>query len=141
MPTNVGAKRRDHLMDEMSELFDKGLEIRKAVLGPEYVDRAIANASEFTTPLQEFVTAYAWGAVWGRDGLDRKVRSFINLAMLTALNRQHELGLHVRGALRNGCSVEEIREVLLQTAVYAGVPASIEAFRTAEAIINEEASS
>lgn len=126
-------------MDEMSELFEKGLEIRKAVLGPEYVDRAIANATEFTKPLQEFVTSYAWGAVWGRDGLERKTRSFINLAMLTALNRQHELGLHVRGALRNGCTVEEIREVLLQAAIYAGVPAAIEAFRTAESIINEEA--
>lgn len=125
-------------MDEMGELFEKGLAIRKEVLGADYVDRAIANASAFTEPLQAFVTSYAWGAVWGRDGLDKKTRSFINLAMLTALNRQHELGLHVRGALRNGCSVEEIREVLLQTAIYAGVPAAIEAFRTAEAIINEE---
>src|ERR1700722_206100 len=119
-------------MNEMSDLFEKGLQIRKEVLGAEYVDRAIANATEFTKPLQEFVTSYAWGAIWGRDGLDRKTRSLINLAMLTALNRQHELGLHVRGALRNGCTVEEIREVLLQAAVYAGVPASIEAFRTAE---------
>jgi 4-carboxymuconolactone decarboxylase len=127
-------------MDEMGELFEAGLEIRKSVLGAEYVDRAIANASDFARPLQEFVTSYAWGAVWGREGLDKRTRSFINLAMLTALNRQHELGLHVRGALRNGCSVEEIREVLLQTAIYAGVPAAIEAFRTAESIITEEGS-
>ena len=92
----------------------RGFEIRKEVLGAEYVDRAIANATEFTMPLQEFVTSYAWGAIWGRDGLDRKTRSFLNLAMLTALNRQTELGLHVRGALRNGVTVDEIREVLLQ---------------------------
>jgi 4-carboxymuconolactone decarboxylase len=125
-------------MSEMGELFDTGLEIRKSVIGAEYVERALANATEFGQPLQELVTAYCWGAVWGREGLDRKVRSFINLAMLTAMNRQHELGLHVRGALNNGCTVEEIREVLLQTAIYAGVPAAIEAFRTAEPIINEE---
>jgi 4-carboxymuconolactone decarboxylase len=125
-------------MDEMTELFDKGLEIRKEVLGPQYVEQAIANATEFSRPLQEFVTAYAWGAIWGREGLDRKTRSFLNLAMLTALNRQTELGLHVRGALRNGVTVEEIREVLLQAAIYAGVPAAIEAFRTAERIIDEE---
>jgi 4-carboxymuconolactone decarboxylase len=125
-------------MDEMSELFEKGLEIRKEVLGEEYVDRAIANATEFTMPLQEFVTSYAWGAIWGRDGLDRRTRSFLNLAMLTALNRQTELGLHVRGALRNGVTVDEIREVLLQAGVYVGVPAAIEAFRTAERVINEE---
>ena len=125
-------------MAEMDDLFEAGLEIRKSVLGADYVERAIANASEFSQPLQEFVTSYAWGAIWGREGLDRKVRSFINLAMLTVLNRQTELGLHVRGALHNGCSVDEIREVLLQTAVYAGVPAAIEAFRTADAIIKEE---
>lgn len=126
------------MTDEMGELYEKGLEIRRGVLGSDYVDRAIANASEFAAPLQEFVTSYAWGAVWGREGLDKKVRSFINLAMLTALNRQHELGIHVRGALRNGCSEVEIREVLLQTAIYAGVPAAIEAFRTAERILDEE---
>lgn len=127
-------------MDEMSELYDKGLEIRRSVLGAAYVDQAIENASEFAAPMQEFVTAYAWGAVWGREGLDKRVRSFINIAMLTALNRQHELGIHVRGALANGCTVVEIREVLIQTAIYAGVPASIEAFRTAEAILAEEQS-
>ena len=126
------------MTDEMRELYEKGIEIRRSVLGADYVDRAIANASEFAAPMQEFVTSYAWGAVWGREGLDKKVRSFINLAMLTALNRQHELGVHVRGALRNGCTEEEIREVLIQTAIYAGVPAAIEAFRTAEAILNEE---
>ena len=126
------------MTDEMGELYEKGIAIRRSVLGADYVDRAIASASEFSTPMQEFVTSYAWGAVWGREGLDRKVRSFINLAMLTALNRQHELAVHVRGALRNGCTEGEIREVLMQTAIYAGVPAAIEAFRTAEAILDEE---
>jgi 4-carboxymuconolactone decarboxylase len=112
-------------------LFDKGLEIRKAVLGQEYVEKSIGSADDFNRPLQELVTEYCWGAVWGRDTLDRRTRSMLNLAMLSALNRPHELKLHVKGALRNGVTKDEIREVLLQVAIYCGVPAAVDAFRTA----------
>jgi 4-carboxymuconolactone decarboxylase len=121
----------------MSERFDEGLAIRREVLGAEYVDAALAGASEFAQPLQELVTEYCWGSVWSRPGLERKTRSLINLAMLTALNRPHELGGHVRGAVRNGCSEEEIREVLLQAAVYCGLPAALDAFRVAERVLEE----
>ena len=120
-------------------LFDIGFENRKAVLGAEHVERSWAAADDFNRPIQELVTEYCWGAVWGRDDLSRKTRSLINVAMLTALNRQHELGVHVRGALVNGVTVEEIRGVLLQTAVYCGVPAALEAFRTASAAIKSHA--
>lgn len=117
--------------------FKAGLEIRREVLGSEYVDKSIAAADDFTEDLQRFVTGYCWGAVWGRPGLDRKTRSFLNLAMITALNRPHELKLHVRGALNNGVTREEIREVFLQTAIYCGVPAAIDAFRTAREVFEE----
>ena len=121
-------------------LFDQGLAIRREVLGADYVDRSIANATDFNRPLQELVTEYCWGAVWSRPGLERKTRSLINVAMLTALNQQHELGLHVGGALRNGATRDEIREVLLQAAIYCGVPAAVAAFRSAsEAIDRYEA--
>ena len=103
------------------ELYERGLKIRKAVLGDAYVDKAIASATEFTQPLQRLVTEQAWGGIWGREELPRKTRSMINLAMLTALNRPEELRLHVRGAIHNGLTREEIREVLLQVAIYAGV--------------------
>src|SRR5438552_248808 len=103
--------------------FDAGLEIRRAVLGDEYVDRALAASDDFTAPFQDFITRYAWGDVWGRPGLDRRTRSCITVALLAALGHERELGIHVRGALRNGVTVDELREVLLQTAVYAGVPA------------------
>ena len=112
--------------------FESGLETRRAVLGAEYVDTAMANADEFTRPLQELVTTYAWGEVWGRPDLDRKSRSMLNLAMLTALNKPHELRLHVRAAITNGLTVVEIREVLLHTAIYCGVPAAVDAFRIAQ---------
>ncbi len=118
--------------------FDKGLAIRREVLGPEYVDKSIASMDEFTRPLQELVTQYCWGEVWGRPELPRKTRSFLNLAMIAALNRPHELKLHVRGALRNGLTREEIREVFLQVAIYCGVPASIDAFRVAREVFAEE---
>lgn len=121
----------------MNEKFEKGLEIRKAVLGEEYVDNSINNATDFNRDLQELVTTYCWGEVWGREGLPRKTRSIINLAMITALNRPHELKLHVRGALNNGLTVDEIKEVLLQTAIYCGVPAAVDAFRTANEVIDE----
>ncbi|WP_027856324.1 4-carboxymuconolactone decarboxylase [Marinobacterium jannaschii] len=121
-----------------SEKFEQGLEIRRQVLGEEYVNASLENADDFTMPLQELVTEYCWGTVWKRDGLSLKMRSIINLAMITALNRPHELKLHVRGALNNGLSREEIREVLLQTAIYCGVPAAIDSFRVAKAVFAEE---
>lgn len=119
------------------DLFERGLAARKAVLGSEYVEKSLAQADEFSRPLQELVTEYCWGAVWTREGLPRKTRSLLNLAMLTALNRQHELKLHVMGALRNGCTQLEIQEALLQATIYAGVPAGVEAFRTAREAIAE----
>ncbi|MGH8260598.1 MAG: carboxymuconolactone decarboxylase family protein [Steroidobacteraceae bacterium] len=118
-------------------LFDRGLAARKAVLGSEYVEKSLAQADEFSRPLQELVTEYCWGAIWTREGLPRKTRSLLNLAMLATLNRQHELKLHVMGALRNGCTQQEIQEALLQATIYAGVPAGVEAFRTARAAIEE----
>lgn len=111
--------------------YDKGLEIRKAVLGEEYVARALARTDDFNKPLQDLVTEYCWGAVWGRDGLSRRDRSMINLAMISILNRGHELKAHVRGAITNGLSKEEISEVLLQVAIYGGVPAAVDSFRLA----------
>ena len=122
----------------MSEdLFETGLEIRRAVLGPDYVDGAIAAADDFNRPMQELVTEYCWGKIWGRPGLDRRTRSFLNLAMITALNRPHELKLHVKGAIRNGVSKAEIAEVFLQAAVYCGVPAAIDSFRVAREAFKE----
>ncbi len=117
--------------------FEEGLAVRRAVLGTEYVDRALASADDFNRPLQELVTEYCWGAVWTRPGLDRKSRSLINLAMLTALNRPHEVKLHIRGAINNGLSKEEIAEVFLQAAVYCGVPAAIDSFRLAREVFPE----
>ncbi|HTV51241.1 MAG TPA: carboxymuconolactone decarboxylase family protein [Steroidobacteraceae bacterium] len=119
------------------DLFERGLRVRKEVLGSDYVEKSLAQADEFSRPLQELVTEYCWGAVWTRPGLPRKTRSLLNLVMLCALNRQHELKLHVMGALRNGCSQLEIQEALLQATIYAGVPAGVEAFRTARAAIAE----
>lgn len=119
------------------EWYDRGLAIRKEVVGAEYVEESLRNADDFTRPLQEYVTACCWGAVWGREELPRKIRSLLNVVMLTALNRPHELKLHLRGALRNGCTPVEIREALLQAAVYAGVPAAVDAFRVAREVMNE----
>jgi 4-carboxymuconolactone decarboxylase len=120
-----------------TDLYEKGLAVRRDVLGKEYVDKAIASADDFSRPLQELVTEYCWGSIWTRPGLPRKTRSLINLAMLTALNRPHEVKLHLRGALNNGCSKEEIMEVLLQTVVYCGVPAGVDSFRTAREFLEE----
>jgi 4-carboxymuconolactone decarboxylase len=117
--------------------FDEGLAVRREVLGAEYVDQAIAAADDFTRPLQELVTEYCWGAIWTRPGLPRRTRSLVNLAMLTALNRPHEVRLHLRGALRNGCTKDEVMEVLLQTAIYCGVPAAIDSFRIAKEVFQE----
>ena len=119
------------------ELFEIGLQIRREVLGAEYVDKSITQADDFNRPLQELVTEYCWGAVWSRPGISRKMRSLINLAMLTALNRPHEVKLHLKGALNNGCSKEEIMEVLLQTAIYCGVPAAVDSFRLAREVFSE----
>lgn len=119
------------------QTYNTGREIRRAVLGADYVDRADAGADEFGAPLQDLVTEYCWGAVWGRDGLDRRTRSMLNLAMLAALNRPHELRTHIRGALTNGVTRDEIREVFLQVAVYAGVPASVDCFRAAREVFAE----
>lgn len=119
------------------ELFERGLKTRREVLGAEYVDASIKNADDFNMPMQELVTQYCWGDVWNRPGLDRRTRSFLNLAMITALNRPHELKLHVRGAINNGLTKDEIREVFLQAAIYCGVPAAIDSFRTAREVFKE----
>ncbi len=117
--------------------YDKGMEIRRATLGDAYVDRAIANMDDFTKDVQELVTTYCWGEVWGRDGIDRKTRSTINLAMISALNRPHELAAHVRGAINNGLTPDEIKEILLQVGIYCGVPAMIDSFRVARTVLDE----
>ena len=119
------------------DMFDKGLAVRREVLGAEYVDAAIKGADDFNRPFQEFITEYCWGAVWARPGLPRKTRSIINLAMLTALGKPQELKIHVKGALKNGCTKDEIMEVLMQTAIYCGVPAAVDAFRTAREAFKE----
>lgn len=122
----------------MSESFEKGLRTRREVLGDDYVDRALANADDFSLPLQEIVTEYCWDKVWNRPGLPRRTRSLLNIAMLSVLNRPHELRVHVAGALRNGCTPEEIREVLLQVTIYAGVPAGVDGFRVAREVLDKE---
>lgn len=119
------------------ELFERGLQTRREVLGDAYVDAALANADEFGMPMQELVSQYCWGDVWNRPGLDRRTRSLLNLAFMTALNRPHELKLHIRGALNNGVSKDEIREVFLQAAIYAGVPAAVVSFRCAREVFQQ----
>jgi 4-carboxymuconolactone decarboxylase len=121
----------------MSELYDRGMAVRRAVLGDAYVDRSLQSGTEFRMPMQELVTEFCWGAVWSRDGLDRKTRSLVNIGMLTALNRSTELAAHIRGAVNNGATREEIQEVLLQTAVYCGMPAGLESFRVAEKVFDD----
>ncbi len=121
----------------MGDSNKTGEQIRRQVMGDAFVDRALGNATDFTQPLQDFVNEHAWGGVWTRSGLPRATRSLITLAALTALKCPQELKGHVRGALNNGCTVEEIRETLLHCAVYAGVPASIDAFRAAQEVIDE----
>lgn len=124
-------------MDMNKEKFEQGLQIRRSVLGAEYVDQSIQNATDFNMPMQELVTEYCWGEVWARPGLSKKTRSMLNLAMITALNRPHELKLHVRGAINNGLTRDDIQEVFLQTAIYCGVPAAIDSFRTAKEVFDE----
>jgi 4-carboxymuconolactone decarboxylase len=128
----------------VNERYERGLEIRREVLGSEYVDAAVASADELGRPLQELVTEYCWGELWSRPGLPRKTRSLLNIAILTALNRPHELQLHSSGALRNGCTESELTEVVLQTAVYCGVPAAVDGMRSVRAGVaafHEEAGS
>ena len=115
-----------------TELFEQGLKIRKEVLGEDYVNKSIAGADEFTRTMAEWSTEFCWGALWTRPGVDRRTRSIVNLAMLGALNRPHELKMHIGGALRNGVTRTEIREVLLQVAIYCGIPAGVDAFRVAK---------
>jgi 4-carboxymuconolactone decarboxylase len=113
------------------DTFDKGLRTRTAVLGQEYVDKAVKSADDFNRPFQNLVTEYCWGAVWGRDELSLKARSMITVAMIAVLNRPHELRAHIRAALTNGVTRDELREILMQVAIYAGVPAAVDSFRIA----------
>jgi len=124
--------------DSRKALRDKGLKIRREVLGDKYVDAALNNATTFSQPLQDLLNEYCWGAGWGREGLTRKERSLINLAMLTALGRTHEVETHTRGALNNGLTMEQIAEVFIQTAIYCGVPAAVDSFRAASKVIAEQ---
>ena len=119
------------------EVFERGLAIRRSVLGKDFVDNAFATADDFNRPLQELVTQYCWGEIWGRPGLDKKTRSMLNLAMLSALNRPHEIKAHVRGALANGLTKDDIKEVFLQVAIYCGVPAAVDSFRLAKEVFKE----
>lgn len=119
-------------------VHDTGMAVRREILGDDHVDRAIERTTEFTAPFQDYITRAAWGEVWARPGLERRARSMVTLAVLTALGREHELALHVRAALRNGLSPAEISEVLLHTAVYAGVPAANAGFAVAQRVLGEE---
>jgi 4-carboxymuconolactone decarboxylase len=121
-----------------SEMFDRGLQTRREVLGADYVDASVAQADDFMMAFQRITTEWAWDYVWNRPGLDRRTRSLLNLAMLTALGKSAELKLHVKGALTNGVTVEEIKEVLLQASVYCGIPAGLEAFRAADEVLLAE---
>ena len=123
-------------MDD-KERFEGGMKVRREVLGAAYVDRGMANADEFTMAMQDLTTRYCWGDIWSRPGLDRKTRSMLNLAMIATLNRPHELKLHVKGALTNGVTKDEIKEIMLQVAVYAGIPAGMESFRIAREAFEE----
>jgi 4-carboxymuconolactone decarboxylase len=121
----------------MSSKFERGLETRRAVLGAAYVDASINSIDDFTRDFQKLVTEYCWDEIWNRPGLTRETRSMINLVILVALNRPHELRLHVRGALNNGVSRDTIRELFMQSAIYCGIPAAVDAFRTAREVFAE----
>lgn len=121
-----------------SALFQKGLKVRREVLGEEYVNKSLNNADDFTADFQKFVTEWCWGELWNRPGLDRKTRSIINVSMLTALNRPNEIRLHVRGALNNGVTEAEIKEIILQAAVYCGVPAALDTLKIASEVLREQ---
>ena len=123
----------------MSEdsLFERGLKVRKEVLGEDYVNKSIAGADEFTRTMAEWSTEFCWGALWTRPGVDRRTRSIVNLSMISVLNRPHELKLHVKAALKNGLTKDEIKEIFLQVAIYCGIPASLDAFKTASGVFKE----
>jgi len=123
-----------------TEKFKRGLATRRAVLGDDYVEQSLRNADDFAWPMQQLTTEYCWDEIWNRPGLDRRSRSILNLGMIAALNRPHELKLHIRGALNNGLTAGEIREILLQVAVYCGIPAGVDAFRLAREVMGEAAS-
>ena len=125
------------LFKDAGPRFEKGLEIRKAVLGEAYVEKSLNGATAFNMEIQKLAAEYCWGEIWSRPGIDRKARSMVNLAMLTALNRQHEVKLHVRGAINNGLTKDEIAEVFLQAMIYCGVPAAIDSFRNAREVFKE----
>ena len=127
----------NHREDTIDELFDRGLKVRREVLGADYVDGSLKSANDFMMAFQQITTEWCWGYAWTRGGLDRKTRSLVNLAMLTALNRSPEVKLHVRGALNNGVTVEEIKEVLLHATVYCGIPAGLDAFKAANEVLKE----
>lgn len=122
---------------ELKQLFEAGLKVRREVLGADYVDLSLAKANDFTMAFQHATTEFCWGYVWDRPGLERKTRSMLNLAMLTALGRTPELKLHVRGAITNGVTVEEIKEILLQATIYCGIPAGLDAFKAANEVLVE----
>jgi len=127
----------DNRNETMAELFDRGLALRREVLGAEYVDKSLSSANEFMTAFQRITTEWCWGYAWTRPGLDRKTRSLLNLAMLTALNRSPEVKLHVRGAINNGVTVDEIKEVLIHATIYCGIPAGLDAFKAANEVLKE----
>jgi 4-carboxymuconolactone decarboxylase len=127
----------DNRNETIAELFDRGLALRREVLGAEYVDKSLNSANDFMMAFQRVTTEWCWGYAWTRPGLDRKTRSLVNLAMLTALNRSPEIKLHVRGALNNGVTVDEIKEVLLHATIYCGIPAGLDAFKAANEVLKE----
>lgn len=124
-------------LQALEDIFNEGLKLRREVLGAEYVDKSLANANDFTMAFQRITTEWCWGYAWGRPGLDRRTRSLLNLAMLTALNRAAEIKLHVRGAINNGLTVDEIKEALLHATVYCGIPAGLDAFKAANEVLTE----
>ena len=127
----------DNRNETIAELFERGLSLRREVLGPEYVDKSLNAANDFMMAFQRLTTEWCWGYAWTRPGLDRKTRSLVNLAMLTALNRSPEIKLHVRGALNNGVTVDEIKEVLIHATIYCGIPAGLDAFKAANDVLKE----
>ena len=127
----------DNRNETMTGLFERGLALRREVLGPEYVDKSLKSANDFMMAFQRITTEWCWGYAWTRPGLDRKTRSLLNLAMLTALNRAPEIKLHVRGAINNGVTVDEIKETLLHATIYCGIPAGLDAFKAANDVLTE----
>lgn len=137
MSTSASATKAAVNGRSVSERFERGLKTRREVLGGAYVDASVNNATDYNWPMQELVTEYCWDEIWNRPGLDRKSRSILNLGMISALNRPHELKLHVRGAINNGLTKEQIREIFMQVSIYCGVPAAIDSFRVAQEVFED----